>query len=221
VRRARGRSGGTLANGQQLVLARSSDSDSSLAQLEASTTVRITVPASDPTSLSSGEKSRNNINSSSSQRSELLTVSLASNSGLIATRRIGKNVENITSSERGQNGKQSSSRRNHCCGLVRGLLWGRVGWSSIYTSAPLLWSPQIPPSKYKCIIATIFPKMETLVHVNKRGLMKIFDFNYAKMLDEIFLTTNFNVFFNIFHVNFVYAFRSKFLRRIYSFILKH
>lgn len=105
----------TLADGQQLSIARGSSSDGTSAQLEASATIRVTVPAGNPTSLTSGEESRDLVNGSSSQGSELLTVGSAGSDSLSVRLGVRQDVENLTSSERGQNGKQSSSRRNHCC----------------------------------------------------------------------------------------------------------
>ena len=105
----------TLADGQQLSIARGSSSDGTSAQLEASATIRVTVPAGNPTSLTSGEESRDLVNGSSSQGSELLTVGSAGSDSLSVRLGVWQDVENLTSSERGQNGKQSSSRRNHCC----------------------------------------------------------------------------------------------------------
>lgn len=127
MRRAGSRGSTTLADSQQLVIARLSNSNSSLGQLQAGSTVGVTVPAGNPTRLSSGQESRNFINGSTSQGSELLTLSLAGSDSLIASHGVGEDVESMTSSERGQNGKQSSSRRNHYCCWVCGLLRGRCG----------------------------------------------------------------------------------------------
>ena len=130
----------TFTDGEVSFSARSGSSDSSSLQLETGTTVVVRVPAGNPTRSTSGEHGRDMFNAGPGDGSESLAVVGTGSDSLITSNSGGEDGELLSSSEGGQNGEKGSRRRDHCWCFVGVLTLGTQSLTTIYTTAPLLWS---------------------------------------------------------------------------------
>lgn len=106
---------GSFTDGQVLFGTRSGSSDSSSLQLQAGTTVSITVPAGNPTGGRSGKLSRDLFQSGTSDGGKLESSVGAGSNSSVTRNSVGEDGELMSSSEGGQDGEKGSRRRDHCC----------------------------------------------------------------------------------------------------------